>query len=142
MVEALFYAVLLGAALGLVYDIFRIFRLTFGLNFLFDFLFWIISAFAVFSYLLIFNNGSVRAIYLMSVLLGFLLYIFTLGYVTNQIERKIAKFIKIRLKRLNIFKKVLQFVNDVYYNVKVKLFKTSRTDIDGESNGKGNEKRE
>lgn len=138
MVEALFYAVLLGVALGLVYDLFRVFRLIFKLDFLFDFVFWLISAFVVFSYLLIFNNGSVRAIYLISILIGFALYIFTLGYVTNQIEIKIAKFIKKRLKRLNIFKKVLQFVNDVYYNIKVNLFKTSQTDIDGEGNVEGN----
>lgn len=127
MAEGLFYALLTGVLLGAVYDVFRFFRLIFNSNFILDFLFWILTAFAVFSFLLIFNNGEIRGIYLLLFFAGFVFYILTLGYVTKSIEVKFAKMVKIRLKKvknkLKSFKKVLHFVNDVYYNIKVKVLK-------------------
>lgn len=117
MAEGLFYALLTGVLLGAVYDVFRFFRLIFNSNFILDFLFWILTAFAVFSFLLIFNNGEIRGIYLLLFFAGFVFYILTLGYVTKSIEVKFAKMVKIRLKKvknkLKSFKKVLHFVNDV-----------------------------
>lgn len=94
------------------------------------------SAFAVYSYLLIFNNGSVRAIYLLFISAGYLLYIFTLGYADREIEKKTARLIKIRLKKvknkLKSFKKVLQSVSNLYYNVRARLFgKAGRRNKDG-----------
>lgn len=130
MAEGLFYALLTGVLLGAVYDVFRFFRLIFNSNFILDFLFWILTAFAVFSFLLIFNNGEIRGIYLLLIFAGFVFYILTLGYVTKSIEVKFAKMVKIRLKKvknkLKSFKKVLHFVNDVYYNIKVKVLKPFR----------------
>lgn len=130
MAEGLFYALLTGVLLGAVYDVFRFFRLIFNANFILDFLFWILTAFAVFSFLLIFNNGEIRGIYLLLFFAGFVFYILTLGYVTKSIEVKFAKIVKIRLKKvknkLKSFKKVLHFVNDVYYNIKVKVLKPFR----------------
>ncbi|MGN1202975.1 MAG: spore cortex biosynthesis protein YabQ, partial [Eubacterium sp.] len=83
MGEALFYAVLVGASLGLLLDFFRLPRLVFNDRFFFDFLFWIISAVVVFCYYLIFNNGAIRMIHFLFIFIGFLLYFFTLGYVTK-----------------------------------------------------------
>ena len=84
----------------------------------------------MFSFLLIFNNGEIRGIYLLLFFAGFVFYILTLGYVTKSIEVKFAKMVKIRLKKvknkLKSFKKVLHFVNDVYYNIKVKVLKPFR----------------
>lgn len=130
MAEGLFYALLTGVLLGAVYDVFRFFRLIFNSNFFLDFLFWILTAFAVFSFLLIFNNGEIRGIYLLLFFAGFVFYILTLGYATKSIEVKFTKIVKIRLKKvknkLKSFKKVLHFVNDVYYNIKVKVLKPFR----------------
>lgn len=135
MAEQLFYAVLLGLMLGVLFDFFRFFRLLFNDKFFFDFLFWMISAIAAFCYLLIFNSGDVRSIYFLFMLIGFLLVTFTLGYVTKPIQTRLAKKIKNRLKS---FKKVLQKIYNIYYNIWVKL----RTFIKGGKNGKGRKKEE
>lgn len=139
MAEPLFYAVLLGLILGILFDIFRLPRLILKDKFLFDFLFWIISGIAVFCYLLIFNNGDVRVIYLLFILLGFLLVTFTLGYVTKPIQQKLAN--KIR-KSLKSFKKVLQKLRSIYYNIKAKLGSLTKKKFKGDKNGKGSRKKE
>lgn len=139
MAEALFYAGLLGASLGVIFDIFRFFRLLFNDKFFFDFFFWIISAIAAFCYLLIFNNGSVRGVYFLAALLGFLPVVFTLGYVTKPIQLKLCEMIKIRLKS---FKKVLQKSYSIYYNIKVKLKTLFKKKFKGDKNDKGNRQKE
>lgn len=116
MGEGFVYALVTGAALGVLYDFLRFIRLAFNSRFFIDFLFWILSAFAVFSYLIIFNSGAVRAQPLILILLGFIAYIFTLGKITVGFEKAAAKKIKNRLKS---FKKVLQLLHRVYYNIKV-----------------------
>lgn len=127
MAEGLFFALLTGVVLGAFYDVLRFFRLTFNSNFFLDFLFWVLTAFAVFSFLLIFNNGEIRGVYILLIFAGFVFYIFTLGYATKSLEVKFAKIVKIRLKKvknkLKSFKKVLHFVNEIYYNIKVKAKK-------------------
>ena len=139
MAEPLFYAVLLGLILGILFDIFRLPRLILKDKFLFDFLFWIISAIAVFCYLLIFNNGDVRVIYLLFILLGFLLVTFTLGYVTKPIQQKLANKIRKSLKSL---KKVLQKLRSIYYNIKAKSKSLTKKKFKGGKNGKGSRKKE
>lgn len=139
MAEPLFYAVLLGIILGILFDVFRFPRLVLRDKFFFDFLFWIISGIVVFCYLLIFNNGDVRAIYLLFILLGFLLVTFTLGYVTKPIQQKLAN--KIR-KRIKSFKKVLQKLHSIYYNIKAKSGALTKRKFKGGKNGKGSRKKE
>ena len=62
MVEALFYAFFVGMGLGFLYDLMRFFRLSFGGSLFFDLLFWLITSFVSFSYLLIFNDGAIKGI--------------------------------------------------------------------------------
>lgn len=80
-----------------------------------------LTSIVVFCYLLIFNNGSIRAIYIVLIFIGFVLYIFTLGYVTKPLEMKIAKKMKFCRKKvkkvLKSFKKVLQSIYNIYYNI-------------------------
>lgn len=137
MAEGLYFALFTGILLGVLYDVFRFFRLTFNSNFLLDFLFWIVTAFAVFSFLLIFNNGEIRGIYFVLIFAGFVFYILTLGYVTKNIEMKFAKKVKIQLKKmknkLKSFKKVLHFVNDIYYNIKDVVRKPFRKKTAGDN---------
>lgn len=139
MAESFFYAVLLGLILGILFDVFRFPRLVLRDKFFFDFLFWIISAIAVFCYLLIFNNGDVRAIYLLFILLGFLLVTFTLGYVTKPVQQKLANKIRKSLKSL---KKVLQKLSGIYYNIKAKSGNLTKKKFKGDKNGKGSRKKE
>ena len=122
MGEALFYAFFVGIGFGIYYDILRLFRLTVGLDLFFDLLFWVSCSFVTFSYLLIFNNGEIRWIYLVTILVGFLVYILSFGKLFLPIQKTIAKKVKIRLKK---FKKVLQLPYLLYYNIKVKCRQNS-----------------
>ena len=122
MGEALFYAFFVGIGFGIYYDILRLFRLTVGLDLFFDLLFWVSCSFVTFSYLLIFNNGEIRWIYLVTILVGFLVYILSFGKLFLPVQKTIAKKVKIRLKK---FKKVLQLTYLLYYNIKIKFKKTT-----------------
>lgn len=139
MAENIFYAVLTGGALGLLFDFLRLPRLIFNDKFFFDFLFWIVSAFTVFCYLLIFNNGSIRMIYLLFILLGFLLVLFTLGYVTKPLHIAIAKKLK---KWAKSFKKVLQKLYNILYNIRANVETLMKKKFKGGKNGKGSRKEE
>lgn len=141
MGELIIWGIVTGCGLGVLYGLFRVFRLATSFHLLFDILFWILSAFVVFSYMLVFNNGSVRALHLLMILLGFMLYSLTLGALFSRIEIAISKKIKIRLKKLRnslkSFKKVLQNFSNIYYNkwqVKFKKNKNVNGDVnDGEN---------
>ena len=133
MGEALFYAFFVGIGFGIYYDILRLFRLTVGLDLFFDLLFWVSCSFVTFSYLLIFNNGEIRWIYLVTILVGFLVYILSFGKLFFPIQKTIAKKVKIRLKK---FKKVLQLPYLLYYNIKVKFKKPNHKKYEGDEFGK------
>lgn len=133
MGEALFYAFFVGIGFGIYYDILRLFRLTVGLDLFFDLLFWVSCSFVTFSYLLIFNNGKIRWIYLVTILVGFLMYILSFGKLFLPIQKTIAKKVKIRLKK---FKKVLQLPYLLYYNIKVKFKKPNHKKYEGDEFGK------
>ena len=133
MGEALFYAFFVGIGFGIYYDILRLFRLTVGLGLFFDLLFWVSCSFVTFSYLLIFNNGEIRWIYLVTILVVFLVYILSFGKLFLPIQKTIAKKVKIRLKK---FKKVLQLPYLLYYNIKVKFKKPNHKKYEGDEFGK------
>lgn len=133
MGEALFYAFFVGIGFGIYYDILRLFRLTVGLDLFFDLLFWVSCSFVTFSYLLIFNNGEIRWIYLVTILVGFLVYILSFGKLFLPIQKTIAKKVKIRLKK---FKKVLQLPYLLYYNIKVNFKKPNHKKYEGDEFGK------
>ena len=134
MAESLFYAVFVGVGLGVLLDFFRLPRLVLGDRFFFDLLFWLISSIVVFCYLLIFNNGSFRVIYLLFILFGFIFFTFTVGRYTKEIHISLAKKIKIRLKSL---KKVLQKLYNIYYNIKEYWRNIIPRKLKGVKNGKG-----
>lgn len=146
MGEAFFYAVAVGAVLGFVYDFFRLPRLVFNDRFFFDFIYWLIAAIVVFCYFLIFNSGALRIINFVFIFLGFVFYIFTLGYVTGQLEEKLAKKIKICFKKvknwLKSFKKVLHSISDIYYNIIALVKRLFRRKSKGDGYDKKNEEEE
>ncbi len=143
MADAFLCAVLLGIAFGVLYDVFRFFRLILNDKFFLDFLFWIICAIAAFCYLLIYNNGEIRIIYFILIFTGMLFYLFTLGSVTKRIEIRISKKMKIRLKKVKklfkSFKKVLHSKYNIYYNKLAKRMKPSRVKNKGENNDEKDE---
>lgn len=141
MVEALFYAFFVGTGLGFLYDLMRLFRLSFGGSLFFDLLFWLITSFVSFSYLLIFNDGAIKGVFLAFIFVGFAVYIISMGKISLPLEKRIAKKVKIRLKKvkksLENFKKVLQLPRMLYYNIKEIIKKTNRKKYEGDEFGKG-----
>jgi spore cortex biosynthesis protein YabQ len=95
---AFLYACALGAALGLLYDVFRITRIAFPTGkvgvFLEDLLFFFLCAAATFFYLMGAVQGQVRFFLLLGELLGAVLYYFTLGQLVMKISRALIDGIK------------------------------------------------
>ena len=87
MIEALFYAFFVGTGLGFLYDLMRFFRLSFGGSLFFDLLFWLITSFVSFSYLLIFNDGAIKGIFLAFIFVGFTFYIIIMLNISFTIEK-------------------------------------------------------
>ncbi len=145
MAEAFFYAFFVGVGLGFFYDLLRLFRLSFGASLFFDLLFWLVTSFVSFSYLLIFNDGAIKGIFLTFMFLGFIAYIVTVGRLFLPIEKRMAKKVKIRLKKvkksLENFKKVLQLPRSLYYNIKEIIRKPNRKKYEGDEFGKGKQER-
>ncbi len=121
MNEAVVVFLFLGFGIGAVYDAFRFFRLIFKKKweeFIIDFLFFFTISPIIFLFLLSYNNGLVRVFYFTAMLLGYLVYILTLYRVTVYIFRPIANGLRFVIKKsLKSFKKVLQSIKKVYYNM-------------------------
>ena len=92
------YSIAYGVALGVFYDLFRVFRLIFIPSsvsaFLQDILFWMVSGVVTFMYMFSFNDGSVRFYMLCGVFLGWILYYFTLGSWIYAFFRKVIGTLK------------------------------------------------
>ena len=82
---------------------------------------------------------------LLFIFIGFLLYIFTLGYVTKPLEMKLSKWIKKQLnktkKAVKSFKKVLHSIYNIYYNTVVRIKKAFGKKSKGDDNDKRNEEK-
>lgn len=91
-------ALLVGAALGLLYDVFRITRVAFptapGVVFAEDVLFFIICAVVTFFFGLTVIDGALRIFLILGELLGAIFYYFTAGRLVMGISKKIIAAIK------------------------------------------------
>ncbi len=112
--------VLLGLSFGILYDVFRFLRFVFAsvkLQFVIDFLYFVVISVIYFIFLLAYNNGEVRVYYFTLSFLGFLFYLATLFRITEHGEKIVAIHLRnFARKVVKSFKKVLQFVRGVYYN--------------------------
>lgn len=72
------YSIIMGAAVEIVYDLFKIDRALFKRNkvfiFLSDILFWIITSFILFSFCVVFSNGQIRGYIIFGTLIGFIIF--------------------------------------------------------------------
>lgn len=93
-----FNSLLLGAVLGIIYDFFRITRLAFImpplLVLLEDLLFFLLSSIILFNYLLESNHGQIRYFIFIGVVLGWVLYYFSLGRLLIGISAKIIAIVR------------------------------------------------
>lgn len=124
MAEAAFYAFFVGVLLGVFYDLLRILRLTFGGAFLLDLIFWFTAAIAVYCTLLVFTSGEVNGAVMLCASAGWAIYVTVIGSRFKPFWQKMAKKVKIRLKKMKkvpkSFKKVLQLPAKLYYNKKAR----------------------
>lgn len=79
------------------------------------------------------------------IFIGFIFYTFTLGYLTKNIEIRVAKKIKIWLKKvknvLKTFKKVLQSLYNLYYNITTQVKSLFRKKSKGDGYDKENKEK-
>lgn len=138
----LLYSATVGAALGVVYDFFRIFRVAFcqsdgakekkpkhwfsflnGVIFLQDIAFWIITAVVTILFTFMANRGQVRLFALTGQLAGFSLYYFTLGRLVYKAAERIINFIKriLRWVKRKIIMPVVRTALRVYKKIASKV---------------------
>lgn len=90
-------SVVLGAALGVLYDCFRVLRAVFppaakkGAVIAEDIIFWLIYGFCIFCFASVSARGQVRAFMFFGSLIGFVLYLVTVGSVVIGIIRRITE---------------------------------------------------
>lgn len=87
---------LLGMALGLLYDIFRIFRMLIPHKNIFvdleDLIYWVLTAYLVFRTLFQFNEGKLRGYAFLGMFLGVLIYTLTMRQLLLLIVKKLLPF--------------------------------------------------
>lgn len=93
-----FYSILTGAVLGVVYDIFRILRISFPPKkiaiIVQDVIFALICIITTLMFLQFFTNGALRFFVLIGEFLGFLLYYLTIGVIVIKTARVIINIVK------------------------------------------------
>lgn len=97
------YSIIMGLALGIIYDLFKLDRNIFKRStvyiFVSDVLFWVISAFVLFSFCIVFSNGQIRGFIILGALLGFMIFRLTLSrlfwYFFKPIKKIIQKLDKV-----------------------------------------------
>lgn len=122
-------SVLLGAAMGVVYDCFRVFRIVFppaaksGAVLVQDIIFWLIYGFAIFCYATFAARGQVRFFIFFGSLIGFVLYILTIGNFITGVLRRIFSAIYGTLRKVysiiiepvvNLLRKICQKAHPVF----------------------------
>lgn len=122
-------AVVLGAGLGVVYDCFRVIRIVFppakktGAVNASDVIFCLIYGFSIFFYSVMLGRGEVRLFYFAGSVLGFALYIFSIGSVVTGIIRAITTTAVKIIKR--IFSPAAEFLSVLRQKITPVFVKTS-----------------
>ena len=91
------FSMILGAALSLIFDGFRILNAVLTVNlkriFFEDIIYFILSAFITFTYILVANGGEIRVYIILGELLGWTIYRLTLGKFVYKIIFTVVKFL-------------------------------------------------
>lgn len=97
-----FYSCFLGAALGVAYDVIRIFRRAIPHNYavigIEDFAFFVLVALQSFRFMIGVLDGRVRCFIVIGEILGWVLYFFTISIVIMGISEQIIRFVKAILR--------------------------------------------
>ena len=86
-----------GIFIGILFDIFRVLRKSFETNdittYFEDILFWILTGILILYSIWFFNNGEIRIFIFLGIIVGILLYIFTLSNIIVKIFSTIFSYI-------------------------------------------------
>ena len=99
-------SVVLGAGLGVVYDCFRVFRIIFPRAAksadvaVQDVIYWLIYGFCVFCFAAVLARGQVRFFIVLGSLIGFVLYIITIGNTVTGVIRRIVTAVYTVLRKV------------------------------------------
>ena len=100
------YAIILGALMEIVYDLFKFDRTLFKRSkvviFISDVLLWVIYAFTLFSFCVVFSNGQIRGYIVFANLLGFIIFRFTVSKLFWHLFKPIKKIAN-KIKRHYLF---------------------------------------
>lgn len=130
-------SVVLGAAMGVVYDVFRVFRILFPpaakskpVAFQ-DVLFWLIYGFCIFCYSSEVCGGSLRFFMFFGSLMGFALYILTIGNFITGILRQIAETVRRILRKVYslVFEPIVKLLKNLCQKVSlffVRIYRKSK----------------
>lgn len=87
-----------GIVLGVLFDVFRIFRKTISSNdwwvYIQDILFWLVASFIVFAVLLYINNAQIRVYEFLAVILGGVFYFLCFSRLIMSVSVTLINFIK------------------------------------------------
>lgn len=112
-------SVLLGVALGIVYDFLRSIRLTFHTgwirNLLLDIFFWLLAAGAFGIFVLTAARGNCRFYLLMGMGMGMLLYVLTISII---FQKLFGGFFLIFYKGMKKIKKFFQIIANLFGKIK------------------------
>lgn len=121
-------ACLLGGILGVIFDLFRIFRTAIKCNtiivFIQDVLYFTVVTASTFIFLLMYNDGRLRMFILVGELMGSVLYFFSISILVLKSSRKIIFIFKKVLRViLYPFIAIINFVNNKINLIKSKILK-------------------
>lgn len=120
------YSTILGIALGVVFDIFRVIRAVIPHNSFFvafeDILFMLIWTFSLVIFSVELSGGNIRFFCFVGTFLGFIIYFFSVGKIVIGFIRSISSFIRRLLKA--VFVRIYGFFRRCFVSVcqKVKSF--------------------
>lgn len=105
---SLFVFIVSGIIIGVFFDIFRILRKSFKtpdfITYIEDIFFWIITGIFILFILFTFENGQIRSYNIIGLIIGFILYIFTISKFLIKYSVKVIIFLK------NIINKIFKVV--------------------------------
>lgn len=119
-VQIFWYSFILGLFLGVIYDVFRIFRLAFNSKkwgiFFQDILYFVIISLITFFFGIIFNNGEIRYYILTGQFIGWIAYYISIGKIVYKYSKSFLKFVN----------KLFSFL---FYPLKVNFNKLSKVKL-------------
>lgn len=120
------YSVILGAGLGIIFDVFRAIRAVIPHNSFFvafeDILFILVWTFSLVIFSVELSGGNIRFFCFMGTLLGFTIYFFSIGKLVITFIRSVSSFIRRILNA--VFGRIYSFLRRCFVSVcqKVKYF--------------------